>query len=69
MRIVPVVNFDWEPKYYNGNLLSVSAKYMAYAIRGILTYNKLATAYDINLLNMMFNGLFRQIRFLCADFK
>jgi WD40 repeat protein len=28
---------------------------MAYAIRGILTYNELATAYDINLLNMMFN--------------
>ncbi|XP_028392864.1 enhancer of mRNA-decapping protein 4-like [Dendronephthya gigantea] len=33
IRINPVVNFDWESKYYNGNLLGVSSKYMAYVIR------------------------------------
>lgn len=38
VKINPVVNFDWESKYYNGNLLSVCSKYLAYALKGKLGF-------------------------------
>lgn len=35
VKIQPVAKYDWEQKYYNGNLIAVSNAYLAYAIRGI----------------------------------
>ncbi|KAG8563436.1 hypothetical protein GDO81_016075 [Engystomops pustulosus] len=34
VKIQPVAKYDWEQKYYNGNLIAVSNAYLAYAIRG-----------------------------------
>ncbi|KAM4723054.1 enhancer of mRNA-decapping protein 4-like [Rhinophrynus dorsalis] len=34
VRIQPVAKYDWEQKYYSGNLIAVSNSYLAYAIRG-----------------------------------
>ncbi|XP_019475195.1 enhancer of mRNA-decapping protein 4-like [Meleagris gallopavo] len=33
VKIQPVARYDWEQKYYNGNLIAVSNSYLAYAIR------------------------------------
>ncbi|XP_044275754.1 enhancer of mRNA-decapping protein 4 isoform X2 [Varanus komodoensis] len=34
VKIQPVARYDWEQKYYYGNLIAVSNAYLAYAIRG-----------------------------------
>lgn len=34
VKIQPVAKYDWEHKYYYGNLIAVSNSYLAYAIRG-----------------------------------
>uniref|UniRef100_A0A7M4FDP8 Enhancer of mRNA-decapping protein 4 n=1 Tax=Crocodylus porosus TaxID=8502 RepID=A0A7M4FDP8_CROPO len=34
VKIQPVARYDWEQKYYYGNLIAVSNSYLAYAIRG-----------------------------------
>uniref|UniRef100_A0A8B9LJ74 Enhancer of mRNA-decapping protein 4 n=1 Tax=Astyanax mexicanus TaxID=7994 RepID=A0A8B9LJ74_ASTMX len=34
VKIQPVAKYDWEHKYYYGNLIAVSNAYLAYAIRG-----------------------------------
>ncbi|XP_013926027.1 PREDICTED: enhancer of mRNA-decapping protein 4 [Thamnophis sirtalis] len=34
VKIQPVAKYDWEQKYYYGNLIAVSNTYLAYAIRG-----------------------------------
>uniref|UniRef100_A0AAY4EVJ3 Enhancer of mRNA-decapping protein 4 n=1 Tax=Denticeps clupeoides TaxID=299321 RepID=A0AAY4EVJ3_9TELE len=34
VKITPVAKYDWEHKYYYGNLIAVSNSYLAYAIRG-----------------------------------
>ncbi|XP_041964644.1 enhancer of mRNA-decapping protein 4 isoform X5 [Alosa sapidissima] len=34
VKIQPVAKYDWEHKYYYGNLIAVSNTYLAYAIRG-----------------------------------
>ncbi|KAK7152147.1 hypothetical protein R3I94_008474 [Phoxinus phoxinus] len=34
VKIQPVAKYDWEQKYYYGNLIAVSNLYVAYAIRG-----------------------------------
>ncbi|KAM5138290.1 enhancer of mRNA-decapping protein 4 [Mantella aurantiaca] len=34
VKIQPVAKYDWEQKYYNGNLIAVSNAYLAYATRG-----------------------------------
>ncbi|KAM3919735.1 enhancer of mRNA-decapping protein 4 isoform 2-T2 [Leptodactylus fuscus] len=34
VKIQPVAKYDWEQKYYNGNLIAVSNSYLAYAARG-----------------------------------
>uniref|UniRef100_H3BA96 Enhancer of mRNA-decapping protein 4 n=1 Tax=Latimeria chalumnae TaxID=7897 RepID=H3BA96_LATCH len=34
VKIQPVAKYDWEQKYYYGNLIAVSNAYLAYAIRG-----------------------------------
>jgi len=34
VKIQPVAKYDWEHKYYYGNLIAVSNSYVAYAIRG-----------------------------------
>ncbi|XP_040264917.1 enhancer of mRNA-decapping protein 4 isoform X2 [Bufo bufo] len=34
VKIQPVAKYDWEQKYYNGNLIAVSNDYLAYATRG-----------------------------------
>lgn len=34
VKIQPVAKYDWEHKYYYGNLIAVSNLYVAYAIRG-----------------------------------
>ncbi|RXM33046.1 Enhancer of mRNA-decapping protein 4, partial [Acipenser ruthenus] len=36
VKIQPVAKYDWEHKYYYGNLIAVSNSYLAYAIRGIV---------------------------------
>lgn len=38
VKIQPVANYDWEHKYYYGNLIAVSNAYVAYAIRGANSY-------------------------------
>lgn len=37
VKIQPVARYDWEQKYYYGNLIAVSNSYLAYAIRGEIT--------------------------------
>ncbi|XP_067905643.1 enhancer of mRNA-decapping protein 4 [Heterodontus francisci] len=34
VKIQPVAKYEWEQKYYYGNLIAVSNQYLAYAIRG-----------------------------------
>nr|XP_023682961.1 enhancer of mRNA-decapping protein 4-like isoform X2 [Paramormyrops kingsleyae] len=34
VKIQPMANYDWEHKYYYGNLIAVSNSYLAYVIRG-----------------------------------
>ena len=34
VKIQPVAKYDWEHKYYYGNLIAVSNSFLAYAIRG-----------------------------------
>lgn len=34
VKIQPVAKYDWEQKYYYGNLIAVSNSFLAYAIRG-----------------------------------
>ncbi|KAM4018271.1 enhancer of mRNA-decapping protein 4 isoform 2-T2 [Anomaloglossus baeobatrachus] len=34
VKIQPVAKYDWEQRYYSGNLIAVSNAYLAYAIRG-----------------------------------
>ncbi|XP_048828671.1 enhancer of mRNA-decapping protein 4 isoform X2 [Brienomyrus brachyistius] len=34
VKIQPMANYDWEHKYYFGNLIAVSSSYLAYVIRG-----------------------------------
>lgn len=34
VKIQPVARYDWEQKYYYGNLIAVSNSYLAYAIKG-----------------------------------
>ncbi|KAJ3596303.1 hypothetical protein NHX12_002712 [Muraenolepis orangiensis] len=34
VKIQPVAKYDWEHKYYNGNLIAVSNSFLAYAIKG-----------------------------------
>ncbi|NXX49032.1 EDC4 protein, partial [Tricholaema leucomelas] len=36
VKIKPVARYDWEQKYYYGNLIAVSNSYLAYAIRGAM---------------------------------
>lgn len=36
VKIQPVAKYDWEQKYYYGNLIAVSNSFLAYAIRGEL---------------------------------
>ncbi|MFT7799988.1 enhancer of mRNA-decapping protein 4-like [Arapaima gigas] len=38
VKIQPVANYDWEHKYYPGNLITVSNLYLAYTIRGANNY-------------------------------
>ncbi|KAJ8417904.1 hypothetical protein AAFF_G00227470 [Aldrovandia affinis] len=38
VKIQPVAKYDWEHKYYYGNLIAVSNSYLAYAIRGANSY-------------------------------
>ncbi|KAL4613659.1 enhancer of mRNA-decapping protein 4-like [Arapaima gigas] len=38
VTIKPVAKYDWEHKYYYGNLIAVSNSYLAYAIRGAGSY-------------------------------
>ncbi|XP_061102510.1 enhancer of mRNA-decapping protein 4 isoform X3 [Conger conger] len=38
VKIQPVAKYDWEHKYYYGNLIAVSNAYLAYAIRGANSY-------------------------------
>lgn len=38
VKIQPVARYDWEQKYYYGNLIAVSNSYLAYAIRGELPF-------------------------------
>ncbi|KAK2530008.1 Edc4 [Columba guinea] len=46
VKIQPVARYDWEQKYYYGNLIAVSNSYLAYAIRDLafahLNSNQLA---------------------------
>lgn len=34
VKIQPVARYEWEQKYYCGNLIAVSNSYLAYVIRG-----------------------------------
>lgn len=38
VKIQPVARYDWEQKYYYGNLIAVSNSYLAYAIRGEIPF-------------------------------
>ncbi|XP_077982261.1 enhancer of mRNA-decapping protein 4-like [Glandiceps talaboti] len=38
VRISPVVNYDWEHKYYTGNLVAINNTYIAYALKGRTGY-------------------------------
>ncbi|XP_071479991.1 enhancer of mRNA-decapping protein 4-like [Diadema antillarum] len=33
VKITPVVNYDWEPKYYWGNLVAVNNTYLVYILK------------------------------------
>ncbi|XP_032892138.1 enhancer of mRNA-decapping protein 4 isoform X2 [Amblyraja radiata] len=35
VKIQPVAKYEWEQKYYYGNLIAVSNRYLAYTIRGV----------------------------------
>uniref|UniRef100_W5MIA3 Enhancer of mRNA-decapping protein 4 n=1 Tax=Lepisosteus oculatus TaxID=7918 RepID=W5MIA3_LEPOC len=38
VKIQPIAKYDWEHKYYYGNLIAVSNSFLAYAIRGANNY-------------------------------
>ncbi|XP_071959655.1 enhancer of mRNA-decapping protein 4-like [Antedon mediterranea] len=44
VKITPVVNYDWEHKYYIGNLIAVSSNYVAYVL-------KISSGYGVRILN------------------
>lgn len=43
VKIQPVARYDWEQKYYYGNLIAVSNAYLAYAIRGEASLHQLGS--------------------------
>ncbi|XP_060041276.1 enhancer of mRNA-decapping protein 4 isoform X5 [Erinaceus europaeus] len=40
VKIQPVAKYDWEQKYYYGNLIAVSNSFLAYAIRALNTLHR-----------------------------
>ncbi|XP_033125273.1 enhancer of mRNA-decapping protein 4-like isoform X2 [Anneissia japonica] len=44
VKITPVVNYDWEHKYYIGNLIAVSSNYVAYMLL-------ITSGYGVRILN------------------
>ncbi|XP_006822030.2 enhancer of mRNA-decapping protein 4-like [Saccoglossus kowalevskii] len=44
VKISPVTNYDWEQKYYTGNLVAVNHTYIAYALKG-------RTGYVVRVIN------------------
>ncbi len=63
VKINPVVNFDWEHKYYIGNLVAVHRNgiHIAYVLKGKL-YAPLITC-TVNIVNWvlcLYNNIYRQ---------
>ncbi|XP_066493402.1 enhancer of mRNA-decapping protein 4 [Tiliqua scincoides] len=48
VKIQPVARYDWEQKYYYGNLIAVSNAYLAYAIRGASNGSAMVRVLSVN---------------------
>lgn len=62
-----MAKYDWEHKYYYGNLIAVSNAYLAYAIRGkcaqTLSWCLISSVHKL-LSKMLVDGDYFQISFL-----
>ncbi|XP_072168723.1 enhancer of mRNA-decapping protein 4-like [Diadema setosum] len=69
VKITPVVNYDWEPKYYWGNLVAVNNTYLVYLLKiqsgyGMRVLNRRTT---VRALLKGFSNILVDIAFACHN--